>query len=743
MSSGAKQIAGALVGGAIGFVLGGGPMGAVMGASIGMGLMAVSSGLKNTGPRLDELKVQRSSYGDPLKKIFGASRVSGSLIWMSEVAETKNTESAGGKGGGGGGSSTTYSYSASVAIAICAGELKSISKIWADTNLVYDPSTGVSEDFVLRIGNAASSSDATVVRFFNGEEDQEACSFLRQIDPDQPAYRGTAYVVIEDLDLTPYGNRVPNFSFLTLKAQPPIITFTEEYDYAERVDWTGTPNQNSLATRWSGYNGVVYDLKQEAIDSYTSLLVGNAQYKYVEQFDYFLGWSDFNAALPERLYPDAVYDHVPYSTNDYSVQTQLSFIYAGLNPDVYLTPRTPADDSLYEGDGCVPDIMRPYGKQSWAHGDWVYSYVPHIYVGVYGGTPWPNYTNPFVNMPWVYLSNYCKLQPPAFDPAGRAFDVLFLSDQAIINQYLKFIPPATSGDEDTNPCIDTVRSVTEVLGTFRSMSFPRQTAAVSVKGIGPVIKSDDLRWSDQDYWEAQHLSICQTFNANELPPNFCNWVYGPSTDPYSEFYPKTIVKSQLDGPEVERIYLVASTVTDYCGGAEVEDAVSLSVIISDLMIAGGYEASEFDTTAVAGLITGYVIDRTMSIKNAIEPLLTLFAIDAIDNGQKIIFRSLGNGATLAIDENSIGTEGEDDPVEILTTQDFELPREIVLSYLNPNVDFQKNTQAATKDVLSTSVIANVEVPVGMGDSTAAQTIVRWRYTAITRSSADLFCRCYF
>ena len=28
-----------------------------------------------------------------------------------------------------------------------------------------------------------------------------------------PAYRGIAYVVIEDLDLTPYGNRVPQFNF--------------------------------------------------------------------------------------------------------------------------------------------------------------------------------------------------------------------------------------------------------------------------------------------------------------------------------------------------------------------------------------------------------------------------------------------------------------------------------------------------------------------------------------------------
>ncbi len=28
-----------------------------------------------------------------------------------------------------------------------------------------------------------------------------------------PAYRGTAYVVLENLDLTPFGNRIPQFSF--------------------------------------------------------------------------------------------------------------------------------------------------------------------------------------------------------------------------------------------------------------------------------------------------------------------------------------------------------------------------------------------------------------------------------------------------------------------------------------------------------------------------------------------------
>ena len=33
-----------------------------------------------------------------------------------------------------------------------------------------------------------------------------------------PAYRGTAYVVFEDLELGPYGNRVPQFSFEVVRA---------------------------------------------------------------------------------------------------------------------------------------------------------------------------------------------------------------------------------------------------------------------------------------------------------------------------------------------------------------------------------------------------------------------------------------------------------------------------------------------------------------------------------------------
>src|SRR5690606_3609878 len=36
-----------------------------------------------------------------------------------------------------------------------------------------------------------------------------------------PAYRGTAYVVIEDLDLGPFGNRIPQFNFEVFRRPEP------------------------------------------------------------------------------------------------------------------------------------------------------------------------------------------------------------------------------------------------------------------------------------------------------------------------------------------------------------------------------------------------------------------------------------------------------------------------------------------------------------------------------------------
>lgn len=149
------------------------------------------------GRRLEDLAVQSSAYGQMIPIIYGTSRVAGNVIWSRPInEEVVTTDQGGGKGGGGGGVSTeSYLYSVSLGIAICEGEIDDIVRVWADTKII-DPSFGE-------------------YRLYKGTEDQLVDPFIESFEGinSTPAYRGIAYVVIEDFPLEDYGNRIPNFLF--------------------------------------------------------------------------------------------------------------------------------------------------------------------------------------------------------------------------------------------------------------------------------------------------------------------------------------------------------------------------------------------------------------------------------------------------------------------------------------------------------------------------------------------------
>ena len=63
------------------------------------------------GPRLSDLAVQSSAYGQVIPTVYGTSRIAGNIIWAQPIKETATTSSAsvGGKGGSPKQSQTTYS----------------------------------------------------------------------------------------------------------------------------------------------------------------------------------------------------------------------------------------------------------------------------------------------------------------------------------------------------------------------------------------------------------------------------------------------------------------------------------------------------------------------------------------------------------------------------------------------------------------------------------------------------------
>jgi hypothetical protein len=155
------------------------------------------------GARLTELNLSGSAYGQTMPVVWGRMRVPANIIWVRGIREVVRTETetvgGGGKGGGGGGGTqtvtrTSYHYYADVALGICEAPVTSIYRVWLDKTPL-DP------------------EHVDEIRTYYGDETQSPDPLIQAVEGADrtPAFRGLAYVVLENLYLTPYGNRFPNF----------------------------------------------------------------------------------------------------------------------------------------------------------------------------------------------------------------------------------------------------------------------------------------------------------------------------------------------------------------------------------------------------------------------------------------------------------------------------------------------------------------------------------------------------
>ena len=175
----------------------GGPIGGSIGALIGQQAdLLIFGGGTRQGPRLRELTVSTSSYGQPMPRHFGRMRVPGTIIWSTDLIETKRKD----KGRKGQPSTVNFSYSVSFAVALSSTPLARLGRIWADGTLLR----GAAGD--LKVGGS--------LRFYPGFGDDPVDPLIAAAKgAAAPAFRDAAYVVFENLELADYGNRIPALSF--------------------------------------------------------------------------------------------------------------------------------------------------------------------------------------------------------------------------------------------------------------------------------------------------------------------------------------------------------------------------------------------------------------------------------------------------------------------------------------------------------------------------------------------------
>jgi glutamine cyclotransferase len=203
-----------LVVGAIGAVVGfyiGGPVGALQGFTIAYGVSGfLDPNKKIVGPRLDDLKAPKASFGVPIPYIEGAPRLACIFIWCSDKRAIANTSSQGGKGGPGT-DSTTFTYELDALGLLAINRCEAIRRIWSNGKLVWTLADDADTDSIAASMQTVAWRD---IRFYDGAPDQlpdptyEAAVGVGNA----PAYRTRTTVFIEGLNLGQSG-------------QIPILTF--------------------------------------------------------------------------------------------------------------------------------------------------------------------------------------------------------------------------------------------------------------------------------------------------------------------------------------------------------------------------------------------------------------------------------------------------------------------------------------------------------------------------------------
>jgi peptidoglycan hydrolase-like protein with peptidoglycan-binding domain len=329
-------------GAAVGFVIGG-PYGAQLGYTLGSVAGSVIDPQVIRGPALGDLGSQTGSEGAPRPIIFGTSPPFAGNVMDRGVTRKEWVEEGSGKGGPKTEQEHVYR---TYAVRVCEGPIGGYLRVWRNGKKVYDgqdPEYTEAEGIDTDVAAAYGLDEGTVVarnllflnkaRLFTGAWDQDVSEDLEAIRGvgTTPYYRGTAYMVMVDEDVTDMRGAIPQWTFqVTNASATPVLRndvldpwgdgtpyATENFHRARYfLPLTGISSPGDLAGNWYGgdsVNGGFSLAVAEGNAAGPGGFYGWTPGEYVNQ----LGWSPDRFAMAPAHAADAgervsVYQHWNY-----------------------------------------------------------------------------------------------------------------------------------------------------------------------------------------------------------------------------------------------------------------------------------------------------------------------------------------------------------------------------------------------------------------------------------------------
>lgn len=639
-----------------------------MGAATILGAALTPKPPTQYGPRLQDLKMQVSTYGKFIPITYGAMRIAGNVIWSTPKIETTH-ESGGGKGGGGP-KQVDYTYAISFAVALCEGPIIGIRRIWANGKLIYNLGSGADIATVI-----ASNSGASGFRVYTGTTSQLPDSLIQSYVGinNCPAYRDTAYVVFENLQLANFYNQMPNLEFEVISAGTTALSAIQWSSGIPDVD---TPfvssyfNRNGIVYRPSESNNGVPTGPSGAPKTLTWYM-GNAG-TIIKQNTITLDQSiPYYCWLGVQDEPGVVYRYVPILT--YVVSNYIRFV----RPDGTIQNYLNGDPIYNMGAGYIK-FCRTYGMFSVLSDDYLTltSYDVH---GILRKAALPGVAKSLWHTPtavFVMGNGY----PTASDVWIRKYDATTLN-----------VLLTTSWNNTT--------SGLPTSGSF----YPQADSENTIYLLGSGGANYGLYLYDGNTTVSLLYTLPIAANSQVCSMNYSNGVINFCT-----------LGSAGSNNAIYTVNLNALSTT----------SVPVSSIVSDLCTRAGLQTTDIDVSQLTDLCDGYTVTNLSTARAAIEPLMQAFYFNADESDGKIKFVKRGQQPQVIIPEDDLAAHsyGAQMPDQVLSvrSQELDLPSEITLDYMDKDADYIIGTQYSRRLTTSSKAVTTIQMAMSLSASKAKQ-----------------------
>lgn len=498
-----------------------------------------------------------------------------------------------------------------------------------------------------------------------------------------PAYRGRAYIVFTDLDLTDYFNRIPSLSFEILTrggGNGVIRTLLASYD--QPIVWAGgipRAGESPIITSWPLDGTSFIRVRNILTDGTAHETVTVRQYRQSDLT--YVSDATYDPAL------DGWPSKVPLSSPGVGFWTYYPVGYYRLTANtVYLYGSTAGavGSNIPPLSTVKPTVIvdAPYGEGGFPEGN---------DLCLAAGIPEGEYVGGAV------LSSDGRLLFVFTAPTPTA------AGGAVVDKWYKLVNGLVIDHGTCSPLL-----ATSDLAWGRGEIFPYDNANVFENNgrymwhsnAGNTVKVYSI--TDDNVFEPN--AVCNAHDSGAGPGT------GEPVDVGQFFsYPSLIVPREgyaglvVAGSVVylTRLPLVSS------------DTTTLGEIVSDLSERAGLSA--YDVDQLTDVVDGYIIANQMTVRAAIEPLQHCYFFDAVesDNIVKFVKRTSTTAiVTIPDDDLAAHAAGDSLPPLLASTrvQEVDLPATVSVVYLNSEADYQLGTQVARRMVTESREARALELP---------------------------------